>query len=274
MAAFAYTFEAMTTPCEVLLYHDSKSVADALAKSILEEAKRLEKKYNYFDSSSLLSKLNTREEDALDTETKNLLQSAKKYYLETDKTFDITIATLKNLYHDKQDKKNLKKQKEALLPYVGCEHFSIKKNRLFFDNKHTKIDFGGLVKEYAVDRAIMIVKKKKIHAALVNFGGDIYALGLKPNGDKFKIGITDPHKRDEHCHFIELSNQALTTSASYERSIMIEGESYSHILSKNAPQKVSSVTVVSNSCVESGVYSTALMINPKLHTKNQTYIIN
>lgn len=273
MKAFLYKFEAMTTPCEVHIYHDSKDVADASAKSVLEEAKRLEKKYNYFDENSFLSKLNAREEEILDAETKSLLQRAKSYYHDTDKTFDITLATLKNLYHDSQDEKTLQEQKEALLPYVGCEHFSLKKNRLVFDNAFTKIDLGGFVKEYAVDRAVLLLKKKKITSALINFGGDIYALGTKPNGEKFKIGITNPNNKTEQIHFIEIANQALTTSASYERSIMIEGKSHSHILSKSENQKATSVTVVSNSCVESGVYSTAIMIDPKLTTKHQTYII-
>jgi len=54
---------------------------------------------------------------------------------------------------------------------------------------------------------------------------------------------------------------------------MIEGENHSHILSRENTAKATSVTVVSNSCVESGVYSTAIMINPKLVTKHKSYII-
>ena len=273
MRGFAYTFEAMRTPCEVLLYHDRQEVADACAKSILEEAKRLEKKYNYFDKNSLLHKLNTRQESHLDPETKSLLQRATQYYHDTNKIFDITLATIKHLYHDKQDSHLLEKEKEKLLPFIGCEHLSIKKNHLYFDNDFTKIDLGGFVKEYAADRAVLLLKKRKITSALINFGGDIYALGKKPNGEKFKIGITNPKKPDTVIHFIEISNQALTTSASYERPIMIEGKSYSHILSKALDKRALSATVVSNSCVESGVYSTALMINPKLPTTHHTYII-
>ena len=270
---YAYTFEAMTSPCEVLIYSEDKNVADSCAKRILEETKRLEKKYNYFDENSYLSQLNSRKISLLDVESKTLLQRAKGYYHDTQKVFDITLATIKDLYHDKQDIQSLKREKERLLPFVGCEHFYIKKDKLIFDNLHTKIDFGGFVKEYAVDRAVRILKKHKITSALVNFGGDIYALGKKPDGRKFSIGITNPVRIKEHIKTIEIANQALTTSASYERPIMIEDSIYSHILSKESSKRASSVSVISPSCVESGVYSTALMSNPTLEIKHECFII-
>ncbi len=259
----------MTSPCEVILFSDNKAKADKVAKAILNEAKRLEKKYNYYDSNSFLSLINSRQENSLDSESKSLLQRAKQYYKQTEGIFDITVATIKDLYTTQKTMNELEKQKATLLPYVGCEHFEIKKDKIYFDNEFTKIDLGGFVKEYAVDRAVSIVKKNKIKSALINFGGDIYAVGKKPNGEKFKVGIKDPKNPTQHAEFVEIENQALTTSASYERNYQIEDHSYSHIISKeshnNAPL---SVTVISNFCIESGVYSTSLMINISLKTQN------
>ncbi len=271
---FIYKFEAMNTPCEIHLFASQKSRADEVAKAILGEAKRLEKKYNYYDENSFLSLLNDREVQTLDAETKSLLRRAKQYYKETNGVFDITLATIKNLYTTETSLENLKKQKTALLPYIGCEHFGIKKDKLYFDNEFTKIDLGGFVKEYAVDRAVQIIKKYKLKSALVNFGGDIYALGTKPNGEKFKVGIKDPNNKSKHILFETIENEALTTSASYERNYQIEDKNYSHILSKINLQKFpKSVTVISNNCVLSGVYSTSLMINPDIKIKNRVIIL-
>lgn len=269
-----FKFEAMTTPCELQLYTPKKDLATSCAKEILHELKRLEAKYNYFDKNSYLSSLNERKSNILDFETKSLLQRAKQYYKKTNGVFDITVATIKELYK-LTSLEELAKQKEKLLPYVGCERFLIKKDKLYFDNEFTKIDLGGFVKEFAVDRAVSIVKKYKIKSALINFGGDIYALGLKPNNEKFKIGIKNPLKKEENLFFIELCNQALTTSASYERNYSIEDKNYSHIISKeNKEEEILSSSVVSNSCVECGVYSTSLMIDKSLKTSNKTYLIN
>jgi thiamine biosynthesis lipoprotein len=265
----------MTTECELTLITLDKAKADSCAKAILNEAKRLEKKYSYYNESSYLSQINQRKEDKLDSETKSILQRALRYYKLTDRVFDITVATIKNLYIQEKNLKALHVRQKELLEYVGCEHIKIKKDKISFDNKFTKIDLGGFVKELAVDNAVKIIKKAKIGSALVNFGGDIYALGRREDGLKFRVGIKNPKNPKEHIKYFELENEALTTSASYERNYKIEDEVFSHIISTSSKSKeeISSVSVISSSCVESGVFSTALMINQNLKTKNRVYII-
>jgi len=274
MNKFIYKYEAMTTPCELIIYATAKAQADASAMAVLNETKRLEKKYNYFKSDSFLSSINSRQTDIIDNETKSILQRAKQYYKATNGIFDITIATIKELYKNEKNLSTLEAKKSELLQYVGCEHFSLKKDKIIFDNEHTKIDLGGFVKEYAVDRAVVVLKKHKINAALINYGGDIYALGKKPDGSKFKIGIKDPKNKTQYAQEVELENQALTTSASYERNYTIEGKTFSHIISKEENNSsVNSVTVISNNCVESGVYSTAIMIDSSLTTTNRLILL-
>jgi len=270
-----YKFSAMSTPCELILYESQKTKADSVAESVLVEVKRLEKKYNYYNKDSFLSLINSRSESNLDKETKTLLQRAKQYYALTNGIFDVTVATFKDLYRSETSLDLLKEKKEKLLGFVGCEHFEVKKDKIFFDNEFTKIDLGGFVKEYAVDRSAQLIKKAKIKSALVNYGGDIYALGKKPDGTRFKVGIKNPQNTSEHARYAEIENQALTTSASYERNYTIEEEVFSHIFSKqDANNSPKSVTVISSNCVESGVYSTALMIEPQLKHNNQTIVMD
>jgi len=243
----------MSTPCEIQLFHENKTIKDNCAKDILKECKRLEKKYNYYDNKSYLNEINLRKTDILDNETKFLLSSAKQYYKKTNGIFDITIATIK-------ENKNLKN-------FVGCNNFSIKKNKIYFTNEFTKIDLGGFVKEYSVDNAVKIIKKYKIKSALVNFGGDIYALGLKPNKQKFSIGIKNPKNTSENLLSVEIFNEALTTSALYERK--------NHINSlNNLNNDILSSTVISSTCVNAGVYSTSFMINNNIKTNIKTILIN
>jgi FAD:protein FMN transferase len=274
MQKFIYRFDAMSTPCELILYAKDKTLADSAAEAVLLETKRLEKKYNYFKDDSYISAINKRHTNILDKETKTILQNAKAYYKETEGTFDITIATIKDLYKNETKTADLESKKEALMEFVGCEHFNIKKEKILFDNEFTKIDLGGFVKEYAVDRAVGVLKKKKITSALVNFGGDIYALGKKPDNTKFKVGIKNPDDKTKYITEVEIENEALTTSASYERNYTIEEKVYSHIITKeDTPSKAKSVTVISNNCVQSGIYSTSLMINDTLQTKLRTIVI-
>ena len=270
---FVYKFKAMSTVCELIIYATQKAKADSTAESVVKEVKRLEKKYNYYDENSYLSLINKREEFKLDNESKSLLQRASQYYKSTDGIFDITTATIKDLYSSESSTTVLNEKKVQLLPFVGCENFNIKKDKIIFTNQFTKIDLGGFVKEYAVDRSANIIKKAKVKSALINYGGDIYAIGKKPNGERFKIGIKDPANPTENLEYIEIENQALTTSASYERNFKVEQLEISHIISKEELSlSPKSVTVISTNCVESGVYSTALMINPQLKHNNRAII--
>ena len=274
MKKFVYKFNAMNTPCELILYSNEKLNSNSAAQAVLLEVKRLEKKYNYYDDDSILSKINSRSIQTLDNETKNILQRAKKYYKLTNGVFDITIATIKELYRNEKNVDEFKLKKEKLEPFLGCEHFNIKRDKITFDNQFTKIDLGGFVKEYAVDRAVTVLKKHKISSALVNFGGDIYALGLKPDGNKFSVGIKDPKDLNSFATEVLLLNEALTTSASYERNYNIGSKTYSHIISKKEPiVSPNSVSVISNNCVESGVYSTSIMIDTTIKTLNKTIVL-
>jgi hypothetical protein len=71
-------------------------------------------------------------------------------------------------------------------------------------------------------------QKNKITSALVNFGGDIYAIETKPNKKKFNIGITNPLKKDGYLFTIDIENQALTTSASYKRNVKVEDKIFKY----------------------------------------------
>jgi len=264
----------MTSPCEVQLYCNDRQKSKEVAQKILNSAKELEIKYNFYNPNSYLSALNKRETNLLDMQTKELLSRAKLFYTQTNHIFDVTMGTLSGA-RKLETKEQIEEASKVLEPYVGVEHFKIKKNRLTFDNQYTRIDLGGFVKEYAVDVAVKIVKKYKIESALINFGGDIYALGVKPNGDAFSIGIKNPLKPTEYLTGQSISNQALTTSASYERSHSVDGKSYSHIITKESLQsKIISATVIAPTTLEAGVFSTSLMIEPSLGTKYKKILIS
>lgn len=269
-----YKFEAMTTDCEVILITPEKSRADECAKAILKEAKRLEKRYSYYDENSILAQINRRELTKLDSETETILRRAILYAKKSEGVFDITIGTLKKLYM-KGDSEMLHVEGASLSHYVGVGHIKIKKGHISFDNPHTIIDLGGFVKELAVDNAVSIVKKFKIGSALINFGGDMYALGRNEYGKKFTIAIKDPDDPKANIHYIQIEDEALTTSASYERSYQVGDETYSHILTpKPSKLALKSATVVAKTCVESGVFSTALMIDPELQIPHKHFLVH
>jgi len=264
----------MTTPCEVHIFLNDEDKARMVAGKILKKAKELEKKYNFYDPNSLLSAINQRKVEQLDLQTEELLKKAKHFYQSTNTIFDVSMGTLVQA-RKSSTVSQIEDEMARLTPYVGCEHFKINRHKIVFDNPYTRIDLGGFVKEYAVDVAVKILKKHKIASALVNFGGDIYALGTKPSSEPFSIGIKNPKNPKEYLTHVTIANQALTTSASYERNHMVEKKNYSHIITtKGLQEEILSATVIAPSTLESGVYSTSLMIEPTLPTSLKIILIN
>ncbi len=267
MKKFTHQFHCMTTPCELILYSDNAQTAKSVTQDIEANTRRLENKYNFFDSNSFLSSLNNRSQSriAIDAETHSILTQVRELSEKTKQHFDITTGTLKKSTTLKSVKE-VEAYRTRLAPFMGPETWHLEEDAVVFSNKQVKLDLGGVIKEYAVDQAGIIAKNNNI-AALINFGGDIYVNGQKPDNSNFTVALKNPKQPQQHIAVIQLCNQGLTTSAHYERSTQVEGRSYSHIIGKQETSntaKIISATVISDSVMGSGIYSTALMIEPTL----------
>lgn len=151
-----------------------------------------------------------------------------------------------------------------MLPYASSEHINLVENQLTFSNDFTKIDFGGLVKEYAVDQAVLILQNIGISSALVNFGGDMAAYGTC-HENPWKIGIQNPATPDDNVLDVELNNCSICTSGHSKRYATIENEHITHIISSSQNcTNVTQVSVIAPTTVDAGVWSTALLIDQNL----------
>ena len=97
-------------------------------------------------------------------------------------------------------------------------------------NSGMMLDLGAVGKEYAGDFAAQVLKDSGITSALLDLGGNIQAVGTKPDGSPWRLGLCDPFS-DGKLGVLEISNQAVVTSADYERYFIGEdGIRYGHII--------------------------------------------
>ncbi len=168
--------------------------------------------------------------------------------------------------------KEYKQTKEALLPYATFSHIHLDGNNVEFSNKHTQLDLGGFVKEYAVDQAILRLKQLNIPSALVDFGGDIAAYGNHA-GAQWCIGIQDPKQNENNLMHINLDNGAVCTSGHSKNFYMIEETQISHILSQKQ-STYKQVSILAPSALDAGVWATSLLIHPFLNVPSHLNIIS
>jgi thiamine biosynthesis lipoprotein len=263
---YLYKFEAFTTPCELHIQASVKTVADDAAQIIFSQTKRLEHYYGFFRETSELYAINNRINNThtISDEFAGLIQMALFYTKMTQGVFDIALSGTLKASLKASTLENYHTLRDTLLPFASSEHILLEGNQLTFSNDFTKIDFGGLVKEYAVDQAVLQFQNLGIKSALVNFGGDIAAYGTC-HDEPWKVGIQDPNSLNLNIMEVELHNHSLCTSGHSKRFHEIERIKISHIIPSDPVfQNDNQVSILAPTTVDAGAWSTALLINPNL----------
>jgi thiamine biosynthesis lipoprotein len=173
----AVTFAAMASPCEVLLPSMSRHAALAIGTVAAQEAWRVEKKYSRYREDSVTAWIHKNRGTLieLDEETASLIDFASQCFELSEGLFDITSGVLRRAWRfDGSDRIPEAASIERLLPLVGFD-------KLQWDSPHLlvpadmELDFGGIGKEYAVDRAYQLLATRDWTPFLINFGGDLRA---------------------------------------------------------------------------------------------------
>jgi thiamine biosynthesis lipoprotein len=133
---------------------------------------------------------------------------------------------------------------------------------VLYHDPDVAIDLGGIAKGYAVDRAAEALRSYGIYNAVVNVGGDLYALGISEDDDPWKIGIRDPDNPDAIVGTVEASDCAIATSGDYLQYFTYHGRRYHHMLDpeSGAPKRstMRSVTVMADNCMAADAAGTAV----------------
>ena len=103
---------------------------------------------------------------------------------------------------------------------------------------------GAYAKGYIVDKGIEFLKSEEIKSAMINAGGDLYALGNKKNR-KWHIAIKNPDNKKKFLSIIALKNKAVATSGNYERYFEKNGRRYTHIFNALTLQSVNNYKSIS-----------------------------
>lgn len=257
----------MGTPCDIQLFAASDAIARNAADAAIADVQRLEALYSRYRETSFLSEINrvaaVGGKIEVDEETVCLLDYAVTCYEQSDGLFDITSGLLRKAW--KFDQNRLPEQSviDALLEHVGWHKVSWKRPVLEFSMPGMEIDFGGVVKEYAVDRAATLCYSHGIKHGVINLGGDIKVIGPRADGTPWRVGIRHPRNKDGLLDTISLYQGALASSGDYERCIMVNGVRYGHVLNPKTGWPVrhlAAVSVVGDFCVVAGSASTIAML--------------
>jgi thiamine biosynthesis lipoprotein len=248
----------MASPCSVLVDTCDPRLGAAVGEIVKSEALRVEAKFSRYRP-SVVTDINQSagRPVEVDVETADLIDYSAQCYDLSEGLFDITSGALRRAWtFGGAGSVPTNAQLREILQHVGWHHATWNRPMLTLPTG-MEIDFGGIGKEYAVDRALARAREHTSAPLLVNLGGDLRVSGARQDGGPWRVAIEDVDHAGSAAGLLELSGGALATSGDSHRHLLHEGVRYGHVLDPRTGWPVAgaprSVTVHAATCTEAGL---------------------
>ena len=186
----------------------------------------------------------------------------------TGGAFDVTVSPLLEQWGVYKGKSKAVREEKmmSLLKAVSYKNLKIDDDKkvISFAHSQTKVDLGPIVKGYAVDKALELIKIEGISAVCINYGNVTRMLGSPSGKNAWKIGVPHPIKGDSVIGSLSLSDRGVAFAADYSRYSSVQDKIYNHLvdpkLGKPVTGGVLAVTAIANTAEEAGALATSLFI--------------
>ena len=199
-------------------------------RKAFDRMQAVDEKFNIHNPESPLYAFNEAGTPITDPEILSVTRLALSVSRETEGAFDITISPLVDLWGFYGDDPAVPDDVaiDAALERVGYEDLELTDGALRKRRPDVQIDLGGIAKGFVIGAAAETLKENGAPSALIDAGGDVYAMGTKGQ-TPWKVGIRNP-RGDEILGYVEVTDLAVMGSGDYERYFMHDGRRYHHIL--------------------------------------------
>jgi len=252
-------YNVLGTTVQLSVYDSDDETA---VDEALERLDQIDDRMSAFKNMSFISKININAGGLMQEVTEDVyyvIDKAVQYAEFSEGAFDPTIRPLVNLWgvftnhamvpekYEIEEKLRLVNYKDIVLDKANC---AVK-----LKHRNQCIDLGAIAKGYAADEVKRIFLNHNIKSAIIDLGGNIYALGNKLDGSSFNIGIQDPLGFEgESIGIVSVRDKSIVTSGNYERYFEKDGKRYHHIINprNGYPDEngIISVTVISDLSID------------------------
>lgn len=246
--------------------------AEEALEAAKKETARIERLLSRFIPDSEISRVNKsagRRYVELSSDTYEVLSRAIEFSGSCSGCFDITIGPLVDLWRSAKSRLTPPEdiKVKQIIPLVNYKDLILDpvKKAAFLKNKGQSIDLGGIGKGYAAERILEVLREYGITSAFTNFGGNVAAIGAKPEGSPWRVGIQHPRSENKLIGALSISNKSVVTSGDYQRFFVDKaGNIYHHILNPAtgypSESGLISATVITKNSMAADALSTILFI--------------
>lgn len=242
--------------------------ADTALNAAEAEIERLDTLWSISNDDGEIARLNVDKQATLSDDTITLLQRAKDISAATNGLFACTIEPIMEAWGFTSGSYTVPNSAtlQTLLTYVDDTQIRINGNTATIP-ADVKVDLGGIAKGFTSDRVMTLFAENGVKSGIISLGGNVQALGTKPDGSLWRVGIQDPADKNSIIATLEIADKAVITSGGYQRYFEQDGITYHHIIDPRTGQPadsgLSSVTIVSDDGTLADGLSTALFVMGK-----------
>lgn len=198
-------------------------------------------------------------------ETAEVITASLEYCKASDGLFDITIGAACELWDFKEGIVPDPAALEEAITHIDWQCVQVEGNTVQLTDPAAKLDLGGVAKGYIADALAATLRNADCTGALINLGGNVYALGTKANGLPWNVGLQDPNNSTGNVFGkVEAQDASVVTSGLYERNFEHNGTFYYHILDPKtgypAQTDLVASTIYSDKSIDGDAYATILFL--------------
>ena len=272
----------MGTIFEIRGYGKDRNATAEAFEAAFAEIRKADELLSHYRDDSALTRLNreaARGPIEVEPGLYDVLALSRKFAELSDGAFDPTAGALVALWEEAEQvgRPPADEERQEILRHVGWRKVELLDGgRVRFRTSGVRVNFGAIGKGWALDRALAVLKGRGVHNALLSAGtSTVYALGSDRSGHGWRISLRDPLRPDgeddEEAAAFYVRDGAVSTSADYERSLVIRDKRYSHIIDprnglpvgavrRAAGGKILSATVQAPTAAEADALSTAVFV--------------
>lgn len=272
-------YDVFDTMTQVIAYCDSEEEFQRQTEALHQDLQEYHRLYDIYNSYEGVANIRTINQNAgaepvkVDERILDMLELAVEMYDTTGGKLNVAMGSVLNVWHNYREAAEATEDTaDNALPTqaeleAAAQHCSIQDlvldrqaGTVYLADPEMALDVGSVGKGYAVEMACQAAEARGLTSALVSVGGNLRAIGSKPDGSSWTGGVTNPWDAPElytagsaTVAAVRMNDLALVTSGDYQRFFVVDGQSYHHLIDPDTLWPALHFDSVSVLCPDSGL---------------------
>ena len=285
-------YDVFDTVTQVIAYCESEEEFNTQMQALHQDLVAYNQLYDIYNDYDGVVNVKTINENAgkapvqVDDRILSMLELARQMYELTGGKINIAMGSVLGIWHDYREAaekdaseadNTLPTQEELEAAAQHCDINDLvideKAKTVYLSDPEMSLDVGSVGKGYAVEMVCRAAEARGLTSALVSVGGNIRAIGTKPNSGPWIAGVDNPwpdqdgqYATASYVDTVELQpEQSLVISGDYQRYFTVDGVRYHHLIDLTTLQParyMNSVAIVSSDSGLGDALSTGVFCMP------------